>query len=127
MEGSPSDHNPLLLRPRIMQQARQTRRFRFENAIIKEPMCKHLIIDRWESSGAGIQKKIKFCGEKLYEWGKEVTSNFGGRIKSCKNEVKMLREKIDSQSQEQYKEEKSKLRNILEQREIFWRQRSKQL
>lgn len=37
---------------------------------------------------AGIQQKVKVCGESLYEWGKEITGNFSGYIKSCKFELK---------------------------------------
>lgn len=56
-----------------------------------------------------------------------MTSNFGSRIKTCKLELKMLRGRRDIQGQELYKEAKIKLNLILNQREIFWRQRSKQL
>lgn len=74
-----------------------------------------------------IQQKIKKCSDKLMQWGKEVTGNFGARIKACKMQLKRLRNKRDIHSQNEYNEEKKKLSLILNQTETFWRQRSKQL
>lgn len=60
-------------------------------------------------------------------WGKEVTGRFSSRIKECKSQLKQLRSSRDVQSAMRYKEANKKLFLILDQREIFWRQRSKQL
>lgn len=91
-------------------------------------MCRQLVWDSWEEGeGEGIQHKVKLCSEKLDQWGREVTGKFSCRIKSCKLELRKLRRKKDVDSIEKYKETKKKLFLILEQKEIFWRQRSKQL
>lgn len=63
----------------------------------------------------------------LAGWGREVTGNFSTRIKNYKMELKYLRSKRDSQSRIKFKESKKQLHMILNLREIFWRQRSKQL
>lgn len=70
--------------------------------------------------------KLK-CGEQLMAWGKDITGNFGNRIKNCKKEMRHLRNKRDNSSQERYNAARKELILILNQREIFWRQRSKQL
>lgn len=59
--------------------------------------------------------------------GREVTGSFGKRVKKCKLELKNLRDKSDADSVEQFKVAKQKLFLILDQKEIYWRQRSKQL
>lgn len=74
-----------------------------------------------------IQSKVALCGEKLQVWGKEITGNFAVRIKECKAKLKQLRGMDDDISVVRNNEAKKKLSLTLEQREIFWRQRSKQL
>lgn len=47
LEVSTSDHCPLLLEFYKSQQTIQPKRFRFENAWLREPMCKLLVEDVW--------------------------------------------------------------------------------
>lgn len=77
--------------------------------------------------GPDVQHKVKVCSHMLSIWGREVTGNFSNRIKECKMEMKYFHSKWDSQSQIKFKETKKRLYMILNQLEIFWRQRSKQL
>lgn len=74
-----------------------------------------------------IQQNVKLCGETLEQWGKEVTGRFGYRIRQCKSKMKKLRRLRDCNSVNMYKKAKEELFLIFDQREIFWRQRSKQL
>lgn len=60
-------------------------------------------------------------------WGNEVTGNFGNRIRACRKELKILRKRRDIQAQDKYNEVRKNMILILNQCEIFWRQRSKQL
>lgn len=76
---------------------------------------------------ATILQKVRICGDNLSLWGKEVTGCFGKRIKECKFKLKQLRNKRDEVSVVEYEELKKQLFLILDQKEIFWRQRSKQL
>lgn len=93
-----------------------------------EPLCKHLVSEGWnDDEGQDIQDKVKRCSTKLMAWGDEITTNFSGIIKSCKLTLKKLRHKHDDQSLEEYEAAKKRLHLTLDQREIFWRQRSKQL
>lgn len=72
-------------------------------------------------------QKVYGYGEKLEIWGREVTGNFKKRIKDCKMLLKNLRRRSDVKSIEEYNEVKKRLMKILDQREIYWRQRAKQL
>ncbi|XP_060959139.1 uncharacterized protein LOC133030419 [Cannabis sativa] len=64
---------------------------------------------------------------KLSIWGKEVTRNFKVRISRCKKEIQRLANKRDTASIQRHKEVKEELFHVLDQRESFWKQRSKQL
>lgn len=70
---------------------------------------------------------MKACSDRLSVWGKEITGNFSRRIKECKESLKQLRGNSDRGYVERYDAVKKQLASILNQREIFWRQRSKQM
>ncbi|XP_074346940.1 uncharacterized protein LOC141685753 [Apium graveolens] len=128
MEGSSSDHSPIMLVLEDSSKVDRPKKFKFENVWLTEPICRQLILECWEdSNNVGIQAKIKACAVKLQKWGREVTGKFKTRIKGCKLEMKKLRNLRDATSVQKYKEAKDKLLLILEQKEIFWCQRSKQL
>ncbi|XP_074347311.1 uncharacterized protein LOC141686156 [Apium graveolens] len=91
-------------------------------------MCAQIIKDGWYGGQeVAVQEKIRRCSEKLMVWGREITGNFSGRIKECKKELERYKAGRDEVSIERYKDAKRQLDNIYNQREIFWRQRSKQL
>ncbi|XP_074342236.1 uncharacterized protein LOC141679713 [Apium graveolens] len=128
LEGTPSNHSPILLRTTTSCLLMGKKWFHFENAWLTEPLCKYIVSDTWEAEvDASLMHKVKTCGDNLSLWGKEVTSCFGKRIKECKFQLKQLRNKRDENSVAEYKVPKKKLFLILDQKEIFWRQRSKQL
>lgn len=103
LEGAPSDHSALLLVPQSKVCRRRPDRFKFENAWTLEPMCEMIVRDGWEGShGSSIQEKIKVCSVSLAQRGKEITGNFGGRIKECKDELKKYRGGRDVASVKKY-------------------------
>lgn len=58
LEGTPSDHSPIFLVPLIKNAGPSKKRFRFENAWLTEPLCKHIVRDNWEAdSEADILRK----------------------------------------------------------------------
>lgn len=67
LEGTPSDHSPILLDPKkVTRFEGQRKKFRFENAWILKSMCFHLVKDNWENNhGLDNQHKIQQCAEKL--------------------------------------------------------------
>ncbi|XP_017256280.1 uncharacterized protein LOC108225836 [Daucus carota subsp. sativus] len=99
------------------------------NALLEETGLHDIIKDNWEgdNEGSSIIQKVKQCAEHLDTWGKEITGYFGKRLKACKMQLKQLRDKRDAQSVQQYKDAKHQLHLILDQKELFWRQGSKQL
>ncbi|XP_074351885.1 uncharacterized protein LOC141691038 [Apium graveolens] len=128
VEGTTSDHSPILLVPGEVKRITGKRIFCFENALLTEPICKQLVTESWELGvNADIQAKIKHVSDNLFQWGQEITGKFSSRIKSCKVEMRKLRKYRDTESLCKYDELKNMLHLILDQREIFWRQRSKQL
>lgn len=91
-------------------------------------MCKQLVKESWDSTADGdIQKKIKTCAVYLGQWGKEIINKFNERLKLCKKEMRKWRKSRDDESVKKYKEAKDNLILILQQKEIFWMQRSKQM
>uniref|UniRef100_A0A803QEA0 Reverse transcriptase domain-containing protein n=1 Tax=Cannabis sativa TaxID=3483 RepID=A0A803QEA0_CANSA len=62
----------------------------------------------------------------LMEWGKDYSGNFAKRVKDCKLEVKRWKKGRDAISVENYKLASGKLVEVLLQKELFWKQRSKQ-
>lgn len=91
-------------------------------------MCFQIIKDYWEDESVeNVNQKIRKCAENLDVWGREITSCFVKRIKDCKIRLKALRCKRDSQSMIEYERTRKQQHLILDQKEIFWRQRSKQL
>lgn len=64
LEGSPSDHNPLLLVPEQQFKGNKRRHFKFENAWLAEPMCFQIIKDCWEwESNENVTQKVRKCAD----------------------------------------------------------------
>ncbi|XP_062113338.1 uncharacterized protein LOC133824468 [Humulus lupulus] len=128
LEFSTSDHSPLLLDPIFTQSSPQEKKFRFENAWLREPVCQQIVSDIWDSCiDRDILGKLAHYGQVLGSWGKEVTGNFNHRIHLCKKKLSRLKGRRDVGAVQRYKEEQQKLYEALTQKEIFWRKRSKQL
>lgn len=128
LEGSPSDHSPLLVIPESQLTSVRQHKFRFENAWLLEPACFQIVKDCWEGQDSlSVMQKLRGCAENLQIWGREITGCFKKRIKECKYKLRILRNKRDSKSVEEFQLTKKQLFLVLDQREIFWRQRSKQL
>ncbi|XP_074358745.1 uncharacterized protein LOC141698038 [Apium graveolens] len=88
-----------------------------------------IFLDLFKTIGKTILgwQKIQRCAENLGDRGKEITGGFNKRICECHQKLKQLRRRRDAQSLQEYKDTKHQLYLILDQKEIFWRQRSKQL
>uniref|UniRef100_A0A803PMN5 RNase H type-1 domain-containing protein n=1 Tax=Cannabis sativa TaxID=3483 RepID=A0A803PMN5_CANSA len=123
---SSSDHCPIFLEPVAQPRFSTFHRFRFENAWLREPMCYQIVQSCWEEiTSGGIMNKLELCASTLDQWGKEITGNFKGRIKLCKDQLRLLKGNRDSASLQLYDEAKKELFEVLEQRETFWKQRAK--
>lgn len=128
LEVSTSDHCPILLEPMVDKLIVSSRKFRFENAWLREPMCEEIVDDLWARHRTeNLQSKLRYCAESLSTWGQEVTGNFRKRISHCKKIIKASKGHRDEVSVRQFQEESKKLNEIYTQQEVFWKQRSKQL
>lgn len=128
LEISTSDHCPILLEPMLMPNMLHVKRFRFGNAWLREPMCQQIVEETWRlNKGCSLQEKISKCSETLMVWGKEITGSFKTRIKRCKHIMKTLKGRHDADSITQYQEASKQLTKTYTQKEVFWKQRSKQL
>lgn len=97
LEGSPSDHSPLLLCPEMQIRGTKRRKFRFENAWLTKPPCFQIIKNCWEEEvNSTVLQKLNSCAKSLDVWGKEITCCFSRRIKECKTRLKLLRGKRDA-------------------------------
>lgn len=91
-------------------------------------MCLDIIQNSWSNNRfVTIQEKLENCKAPLTAWGREIIWTFKERISMCKKTLRMLRGKRDEDSINRYKETQNKLAEIYLQKEIYWRQRSKQL
>ncbi|XP_062089022.1 uncharacterized protein LOC133795584 [Humulus lupulus] len=81
----------------------------------------------WKDRDAPVLDKIALCAEALQEWGKSITGNFKQRMDRCKATIKRLKPFRDRRSIQKHEEASKELFEILTQKEVFWRQRSKQL
>ncbi|XP_074352649.1 uncharacterized protein LOC141691771 [Apium graveolens] len=87
-----------------------------------------IIKDCWEEDNSShVATKVKKCAESTEVWGREITNYFGKRIKECKLRIRMVRHKRDPESIAKFDSARKQLHLILDQKEIFWRQRSKKL
>uniref|UniRef100_A0A803NUS5 Reverse transcriptase domain-containing protein n=1 Tax=Cannabis sativa TaxID=3483 RepID=A0A803NUS5_CANSA len=128
LEVSPSDHTPLFLDIMPHIQAAGKKQFRFDNHWTRFQECEEVIRQSWCNSGMTfLQHKIQFCGQNLQTWGTSIVDNFSARIKHCNKELRVFKGRRDSEGKKLYSDSKQMLFETLNQREIFWRQRSKQL
>ncbi|XP_062088870.1 uncharacterized protein LOC133795435 [Humulus lupulus] len=128
LEVTTSDHCPILLSPTAVRRMPTIRHFRFENAWLREPMCRKMVEDVWHShSAVPLLSKLDICARELAVWGKDITGSFQKRINECQWRIKLLKMNTDANSCRLLNEENNKLFEILTQKEVFWRQRSKML
>ncbi|XP_062116553.1 uncharacterized protein LOC133830553 [Humulus lupulus] len=123
-----SDHAPLWLNLDFRKRSEYTYRFRFENAWVRDPLCRQIVKDNWGAPHSNtLIQKIRCCSTSLAEWGRDITGTLKARIARCKAILKWTQGRRDNYSIQCYKEAQTHLFEALAQQEIFWRQRSKQL
>ncbi|XP_074352129.1 uncharacterized protein LOC141691294 [Apium graveolens] len=77
LEVTISDHTPILLEPDIPKQRVNSKRFKFENAWLRDPMCKNIAAESWERhKNQTLQVKIKETAYMLVDRGNEITGSF---------------------------------------------------
>lgn len=126
LDISSSDHLPILLTFRIYVRRGRVQLFRFENAWVKEPECVALVEDCWHDlQTVNLIPKLASCSRALDRWGKIYKSKFKDSIDSCRQEIARLRGKRGTEDRRKFLEAKARFGELLQQREIFWKQRAK--
>ncbi|XP_074374632.1 uncharacterized protein LOC141715043 [Apium graveolens] len=101
LEVSTSDHCPILLELHKANVLVPMKRFRFENAWLREPMCQKIVEEVWSNNaGKSLYEKLDDCSDILSKWGQEITESFKNRIHLCKKVIKAMKGKRDSNSVE---------------------------
>ncbi|XP_071721951.1 uncharacterized protein [Rutidosis leptorrhynchoides] len=119
-----SDHNPILLK--ILQQHSQRipRRFRFENAWLKEVNCDEVIKQSWLPGGTTpIGDKINNCKVVLGEWSSKLNMQFKEEKTRIYEKLKQAQGRSNMDSI--VIEEKIKLNIVSEKEDTYWKQRAK--
>lgn len=77
LEVSTSDHSLILLELRKPTAVTPTRRFRFENAWLREPICQQIVTEVWiTNSKHSLYMKLQEFSDILSKWGQQITGNF---------------------------------------------------
>lgn len=77
LEITTSDHCPILLEPFTVNNLPRKRKLKFENAWLREPLCRQIVEDSWRiHQDEDLQKKTNSCLEEVSAWGQEFTGNF---------------------------------------------------
>ncbi|XP_019160043.1 PREDICTED: uncharacterized protein LOC109156647 [Ipomoea nil] len=98
IEGSSSNHMPLLLETNTIGNRHYRRRPRFENSWGHLPECKGVVENAWASlDGNPIAERLAACGRHVWEWGRQQSSKEGREIARCRERMGILRGAVDSE------------------------------
>ncbi|XP_074354363.1 uncharacterized protein LOC141693242 [Apium graveolens] len=127
LEVSTSDHMPLFLEPNRLVYVPKVKKFRFENAWIREEQCLKVVQESWnQTEGKSIVDKVEYCCLKLEEWGGGRMQEVRKQIQECRRIMRQFRSRRDSSGVRKYDEARWEFLKLLEQQEVYWKQRSKQ-
>ncbi|XP_074371315.1 uncharacterized protein LOC141712322 [Apium graveolens] len=127
LEIATSDHLPLYLQLNKQVYVPRNKRFKFENVWLREKECFWLVKNSWESmEGKHIIDKISYCCFRLEEWGGGTSREFKRKLIECREKLRRLRSRRDVMGIQDYNAMRWEYLNLLERKEIYWRQRAKQ-
>lgn len=87
-----------MFEPKVTTRMNAVKRFRFENAWLREPMCHQIVKETWEfHQEKSLQQKIVLCSEILSSWGKEITGNFKQRMNKYKKIMRTAKGRRDEE------------------------------
>ncbi|VFQ91439.1 unnamed protein product [Cuscuta campestris] len=122
-----SDHSALFLSISGPQVRCAPRSFRFENAWLLDDGYKGVITAPWNSSGhLPFPERLKVCGSQLVRWGGDKFNKFGRRILEARRRVDKWRGSRDPIGLKNFYDADADLARLLDQEDVYWRQRAKQ-
>lgn len=126
LEVATSDHLPLSLQLQRKVFVPKCKRFRIENVWLKEKDCLNVVENSWAyTEGKDLVEKINYCCLKLDEWGGGKSQEFKRKLADCRDKLKKLRSRRDVAGIHMYNNARWEFLNLLEKKEVYWRQRAK--
>ena len=110
---------------------RAPRLFRFEQAWTKHEECEKVIADVWrgtESPGTPtfqLVEKLKLCRKELIDWSKASFGNIKIKLEELEETLKQLESNNQGQHSAQIKILKMEVNELLEKKEVYWKQRAR--
>ncbi|XP_019163544.1 PREDICTED: uncharacterized protein LOC109159890 [Ipomoea nil] len=122
-----SDHSAIFVEIHGLRQARQRRRFLFENAWLAEAGCKDIVLNAWNvTAGDSVPTRLSYCGDSLYVWGGDFAKKTEREIRQLHGRLNMIRDRRDEPSLAEVRLLDTNIRNLNDQLNTYWRQRAKQ-
>lgn len=116
LEISTSDHCPILLEPITVNTTPRSRKLKFENAWLREPVCWQIVEDSWRThQNQAFQIKVSRCLEDVSAWGQDFTGNFKKRISRCKDLIRRTKGSRDIEAIKRHQGANKELTEILTQ------------
>ncbi|VFQ93141.1 unnamed protein product [Cuscuta campestris] len=122
-----SDHAALHLCLDRAIRVHRARRFRFENAWMRDTGFKDVLTEACrDSTGEPFSDRLAACGKRLMCWGGDKFQHFGKRRKELEKLIGGIRGKRDDQSLLALNYAEKELACLRDQEDLYWRQRAKQ-
>lgn len=81
----------------------------------------------WQSfNSSSLLDKLAICSDQLSIWGLDFRKKHQVEIDLCKSKLRSFRGFRDARSREKFLEAKNRLFELMNQRELFWKQRAKE-
>ncbi|XP_075645356.1 uncharacterized protein LOC142616374 [Castanea sativa] len=105
------------------------KRFRFEEAWVKDEGCEDTIANAWsvsfnESPMFQVRNKIKECRKWLLAWSKNSMCSQGKKIEEKQNRLQVLEQNNKDSSWAKCEARRHEINILIEKEEIYWKQRS---
>ena len=124
--ASISDHTPILICNELVHLQQLGRRFKFENAWLREPGLREVVVQAWQGScDQKLLRRLYVCSERLKFWGGRFIASLRKDIKGCNKKIEELQYKSDAISIQWMEEVKVEYASLLLKEDDFWKQRAK--
>ncbi|XP_031101957.1 uncharacterized protein LOC116005858 [Ipomoea triloba] len=99
----------------------------YNHDVLKDTGCKDVVVNSWISySGEVLPTRLEKCSLDLKKWGGDFVRRIGREIDLLQSQLNNLRGRRDVTTLVTVKELDAKLRVLLDQQNVYWRQRAKQ-
>ncbi|VFQ67130.1 unnamed protein product [Cuscuta campestris] len=122
-----SDHSALFLTASSNRITYVPKAFRFENAWLKEIDVREAVEEAWKlGNGRPIVERMNYCGEYLHRWGQQKRNIFKAKLQASKKQMQKYRNSHAIEHRYFFRCAQEAYKQVLEQQEMYWKQRAKQ-